>query len=275
MGAGTFSKLVLFGDSDTDGGEGAHGVYELTNKSWPAPPHFKGRFCNGPVWPEYLAPRLEVLYNPEDNFAVGGAETGTTNIAKDKTFENSGILAQVRKYVHARPPAVAPTLFVIWGGGANFLEQEVSVTETVEGAVRDLEACVDLLKAAGARTILLGTQPSMGYSPEMRANNKESFFHHITAQFNDSLARSAERLRQDSSARIMLADIAGRVAEVLAAPQQFGFSNVTDSCFVDGAACAEPDSYLYWDNVHFTTSMHRLVAERFYEAVTAEYAQHS
>lgn len=186
-------------------------------------------------------------------------------------FEDSGILAQVRNYVHSHSPLVAQTLFVIWGGGCNFLEQDISSNETVEQAVKDLEECVNLLMTAGARTILMGTQPSMGYSPEMRANNRESFFHQITAQFNDSLTRSAGRLRQDSSAGIILADIAGLVAEVRADARQFGFSNITDSCFVGGAACEEPNSYLYWDNVHFSTSMHRLLAERFYKAVATEY----
>lgn len=64
MHAPTFSKLVLFGDSHTDGGEGAHGIYERTRKPWLVPPHCKGRFCNGPVWPEYLAPKLKVMYTP-------------------------------------------------------------------------------------------------------------------------------------------------------------------------------------------------------------------
>jgi len=38
-----FSKMVLFGDSDTDGGAGAHGVYTLTEDAWPAAPYVGGR----------------------------------------------------------------------------------------------------------------------------------------------------------------------------------------------------------------------------------------
>jgi hypothetical protein len=32
-------SLILFGDSDTDGGAGAHGVYERSNHAWATPPY--------------------------------------------------------------------------------------------------------------------------------------------------------------------------------------------------------------------------------------------
>lgn len=271
MSIPSFSKLVLFGNSDTDGGEGANGVYELTKKAWPAEPHYKGRFCNGPVWPEYLARKLHVTYDPQDNFAVGGAKTDTTNVLRDDVFENSGILAQVQKYVHIYSQVEAQTLFVLWGGGANFLAQDIAFDETVEQAIKDLQGCVDILTKAGAQTILMGTQPSMGSSPEMRANKREAHFHQLTTQFNDRLSHWVEQLHQQLATRIVLADIAGLAAAAMAQPQQFGFSNSTDSCLVDGIVCQDSDKYLFWDGVHFTTAFHRLLAERFYEALAVGY----
>ena len=67
-----FSHLVLFGDSLTDTGN----YYRLSGGS-PAAPYAGGRFCNGPLWAEYLATSLGMDYQPADNFAVAGATTGT------------------------------------------------------------------------------------------------------------------------------------------------------------------------------------------------------
>ena len=39
-------------------------------------------------------------------------------------------------------------------------------------------------------------------------------------------------------------------------PEAFGLTNVTDACLVLSSAtvCADPDKYLFWDDVHPTTA---------------------
>jgi len=69
-----FSHLMVFGDSLSDTGN----YYRLSAGSPPAP-YASGRFCNGPIWMEYLSADLGMDYQPGDNFAVGGATTGTLN----------------------------------------------------------------------------------------------------------------------------------------------------------------------------------------------------
>jgi phospholipase/lecithinase/hemolysin len=52
---------------------------------------------------------------------------------------------------------------------------------------------------------------------------------------------------------------------ILAAPEAFGLTNVTDSCVtfgvIDGALCKNRDEYLFWDPLHPTRKMHALMAE--------------
>ncbi len=47
-------------------------------------------------------------------------------------------------------------------------------------------------------------------------------------------------------------------------PQAFGFSNATDACITPGvffgAICREPWDYVFWDGIHPTAAMHRIVA---------------
>src|ERR1051325_6177463 len=71
--ADQFKRLIVFGDSLSDNGN----LFALSGNTYPPPPYYLGRFSNGPVWVEDLAERLGV---PLDDFAVGGANTDTTNI---------------------------------------------------------------------------------------------------------------------------------------------------------------------------------------------------
>jgi phospholipase/lecithinase/hemolysin len=69
-----FSAMPAFGDSLTDTGN----FYRLSGGYPPSV-----RFCNGPLWVEYLAADLGMTYRPENNYAVAGATTGTLNSNDD------------------------------------------------------------------------------------------------------------------------------------------------------------------------------------------------
>ncbi|KAF0522130.1 gdsl family lipase [Gigaspora margarita] len=92
-----FNKLITFGDSFTDNGN----VYNLTNKQWPSEINYKGHFCNGKVWAEYLAESLNVEL---EDYAFGGATAdsnfiqGSTGPAKHKV---PGIKQQMEAFIFA------------------------------------------------------------------------------------------------------------------------------------------------------------------------------
>lgn len=82
-----FEGIVVFGDSLSDTGN----FYYISGDTYPvSPPYYNGRFSNGPVWIETLAPLLGVdadfetswLQYPTsaDNFATGGANSGYDDI---------------------------------------------------------------------------------------------------------------------------------------------------------------------------------------------------
>ena len=72
---GSFSSLFVFGDSLSDSGN----AFVPTGGAIPAsPPYLNGRFSNGPIWVEHLAPALGFTFNGATDFAIGGAETGAT-----------------------------------------------------------------------------------------------------------------------------------------------------------------------------------------------------
>src|SRR3954471_10689570 len=69
-----FSAIKVLGDSLSDTGR--------TFNAIGVPPslyYFNGRFSNGPLWVDYLAPSLRLPYQPLDNLSWAGANTGRLN----------------------------------------------------------------------------------------------------------------------------------------------------------------------------------------------------
>src|SRR5881394_3305387 len=91
-----FSHIPTFGDSLSDIGN----FYRLSG-GYPTPPYYQGRFCNGPLWVEYLSADLGMQYKPEDNYAVAGATTGTLNSNDGPGHEFPGLLDEVASFVNA------------------------------------------------------------------------------------------------------------------------------------------------------------------------------
>lgn len=189
-------EIVFFGDSFTDGGVGAHGIYEISGHAIPAsPPYYDGQWCDGPVWVERFARKLGVCYSPAHNFAVGGATTGTSNCAEVgyQVLCGTGMLAQVQGYV-ARNPSVDPSaLHVLWAGGNNINHQGVPTDEIVPRALRDMGQCIRLLSNAGARLVLVVTNPNVGCTPQARMQGKVELWDQLSRDLRNGLVRMVQR----------------------------------------------------------------------------------
>ncbi|HZD32511.1 MAG TPA: PEP-CTERM sorting domain-containing protein, partial [Candidatus Angelobacter sp.] len=53
-------------------------------------------------------------------------------------------------------------------------------------------------------------------------------------------------------------------------PGLFGFTDVTDPCLVGLTPCANPNQYLFWDDLHPTTAADQILAAQFGKAVAPE-----
>src|SRR5687768_7839276 len=89
-----YSTIYVFGASTVDRGRIPELIAEqdpsLHVSFPPSPPYFDGRFSNGPTYVEQLPALLGIPPAPEQNFAVGGAETGDENGADDLLAALSG-----------------------------------------------------------------------------------------------------------------------------------------------------------------------------------------
>jgi phospholipase/lecithinase/hemolysin len=263
--AGPYTDLVVFGDSLSDVGN----VWIITGESLPAPPYYNGRFSNGPVWVEKLAEMLE-LPPPTPSLlggnasAWGGAETGGG-------FSHQGppnLGLQVDAYLSVTDEQADPTaLYVVWAGANDFLAGLEATPQTLDptGWADNVADVVDTLHEAGAAAFLMPNLPPLGSTPRLR--DHQAILDPAVRAFNDRLAlrlRALENSHPDLEVETL--DVYRLFHDVITDPASYGLENVTDAAMTtDGA---DPDKYLFWDDLHPTAAAHALLAHAVPEPST-------
>ncbi|MBD2388460.1 SGNH/GDSL hydrolase family protein [Cylindrospermum sp. FACHB-282] len=254
--AGTISQIYAFGDSLVDNGN----AYELTGGAVPPSEYYyNGHFSNGSVWVEYLANHLGIQ---ETNYAFGGATTGIYNTIKLPTALGTlpGLTQQVQSFVADYPQADENALYVVWAGANDYLG--AGVTNPLE-PVNNLATTVATLASVGAKNFLVANLPDLGNLPATNGSPYSGGLSYLTGLHNSALSQTLNALdQQQPNLNITLFDINSLLSRAIASPAEFGFTNVTDSCFnsVTQTICTNPNEYIFWDAIHPTTYTYKIVA---------------
>ncbi|MEP0856971.1 SGNH/GDSL hydrolase family protein [Trichocoleus sp. DQ-U1] len=283
--AASFDRIYVFGDSLSDTGN----VSNLTGGFSPqSPPYYQGRFSNGPIWVDALANKLGLApalvtelaggANSSNgiNFAFGGATSGTKNVAgplpglqTEIDFFKSGLAV-------TKQPADSEALYIVWAGGNDYLGG--GVTDPTE-PVKNISAAVTSLFKIGARNFLVANLPDLGKAPVGLSGGiaVSNGLNQLTEFHNSGLSYSLGELSKSlDGIKLKSLDINSLFNNVIANKEKFGFTNVTDSCLTNYEGpqdstydiCDNPDSYLFWDNIHPTAAGHKLVADLAFAALT-------
>jgi outer membrane lipase/esterase len=247
--AGSITQIVSFGDSLTDNGN-ALAVYLSNPSAYPAgspvplPPNYTaGRFTDGPdstpaskspglVWVEDLASEIGVaapkpfLASPGGtNFAIGGAQTGTTN-PQDMGNQVGFFLGH--------GTVSSSTLFTFWGG-ANDLFAGGSGKAAADNIFNEIQT----LAFDGGRYFLwLNLAPIEGIGPG-------------ALQFNAEMATDLATLQTEFPTDVFVpVNVAGFI---------LGGAGGLINCTAQQLA-ANPDQCLLWDGVHPTNVAHQDIA---------------
>ena len=282
-----YTSITVFGDSLSDGGNAyayTEAIFGPGNGFPPAP--YAQRFSNGPVAVEQLAANLGLSLTPSllggSNYAYGGAETGSMNylrfnsnpfVAAAFSGSNTGVLAQVADFtsLHSLNPS---SLVVLWAGPNDLfsaLDSSADPVAAMSLALFNLQLAAQQLYLDGARTILMPNMPNIGLTPfglSLGAAASAQLTG-ISVGFNAGLHLLADALNAtDPGLNILEFDTFSLLDSLINNPAAYGFSNVTQPCFNGVAVCANPDSYLFWDSVHPTTSAHQLIGDLFTTTTT-------
>ncbi len=283
--ASEYNSVTFFGDSLTDGGYFSPITQgQLQNAE-------SGQFTTNPdnTWATSFAEQLGDVaiantFNGEqtgNNYAIGGARAGedVSDNSFGVTIPIASANTQVNDYLSNN--SVDPNgLYVVWAG-ANDLsaaaEDPANAQSIVGSAVGSQIASINALKDNGANYILVPNVPDIGLTPRAieqgKAAQDQSTF--ITNQYNQAMLDGVTA----TGANIIPLDTFGLLQQVAAAPEVYGFANVTDracgttsSLLCGRADLVSPDandSYFFADGIHPTGRAHQMVADYATAVVTA------
>jgi phospholipase/lecithinase/hemolysin len=256
----SFTALYVFGDSLSDTGRNPPTGTNASN-------YFNGRYCNGPLWVEYLSTNLGLPYNASNNFAVSGSTT-----------------SNLQSQVAGVPPStnLQSGLFTVVSGGNDFLDSAKSLgtndpawSSMISNAVLNISNAVSTLYTNGAREIMVGNLVNIGQTPSFIGSpaGYSNYVDSKVAVFNTMLASAVTNaMQQHSGLRIYVGDNNLAFAVILSNSASYGFTvtsigaledpNLTNKSFTGPGA-----DYVFWDTVHPTTKVNALTAAAAYEIV--------
>jgi len=121
----------------------------------------------------------------------------------------------------------------------------------------------------GARNFLVANVPNLGLSPAVRMAGPEAAFAAslLVGGYNDGLDSAIYNLGLAlPGAKIRQLDIFGILNDITADPKAFGIRNVESACLTffttTDPVCRKPGKHLYWDGIHPTAKVHRIVSQQ-------------
>jgi len=284
-GAQVFTSVVVFGDSLSDTGNFAHVTNADYGIVYPGPDfnYATGRFTDDTgttpaahtysgVWVEQLAahvsahPAVTDSLDGGTNYAYGDATTAdgysTITVSSGVSITIANMGQQVANYLATKPTPGGAILYVVFGG-SNDLFADSSQSAVAAAAQREANL-VQLLLNAGATNFLVPNLPPLGNTPEYAGTANAATLNTAASQFSSALASDLQTVvsaarAQGISVTIYEPDLYSAFKTLEANPANYGFAN--------GAASAQgldstvnPDTYLFWDDIHPTTGGHLVIA---------------
>lgn len=271
-------NIVVFGDSLSDNGN----FYEYMKHQVPSsPPYYQGRFSNGPVWVEHLV----ASYFPKNtsthllNYAYGGA-TISEQEKEDTVFT---LKEEVNSYLLAHDDKASDeSLFIVWIGANNYLTSPGEIENALHDAYVGVLNNLQRLAEKGAKHVVVFNLPNLGRTPMAIESNTVDFMTYSSREHNKLLSRAVEHLKNKyPEVEWLYYDINQVLDEVMHHMQDYGFTNITESCIdslttditqtsvLKRVASVKPklnqnacDGYLFFDSVHPTASAHKILSEQ-------------
>jgi len=283
--AASIDAIYAFGDSLTDVGN----IYAATGGAAPAAPYVNGQFTNGNVWVQDLASDLGLApLKPSllggTDYAYGTAESGVAafNTSAANT-DLTGATGQLAQYQATHAVADPNALYTIWIG-ANDLSDMLTgqlpsqYAADIGQVVGNIDSAVSTLAAMGAKDFLIVTVPDLGKTPEVLAGGpaESAGASFLTSSFDTALTGGIPGLAATDSVNISLLNTYSLLDTIVANPASYGFTNITQPCltgevnYAGGTPCANPNQYLFWDQLHPTAAGHEIVAGDALALVTPE-----
>lgn len=247
--------------SDTGNYASTHGQSE--------PPFYMNRTTNGPVAGELLAATMGFQVK-SSNHLIGPA-VGTNFAVRDALAGGNGpddLPQQLKAYLEPRGGKADPNaFFFVFNGGNDVIKAVMAPTQAeseqwIDGAVDGLERALRRLIASGAQTIMAPNFIDISVVPALRNTPAAAHAHALSMEYNRKFEAMLARVENDTHFKFIHWDFAGFIQGVINHADEFGFTNITDSCeALKAKGQCDPNHFLYLTDVFPTARAHELMAQ--------------
>lgn len=240
---------------------------------------------NGATWIEqfarnkglagYTRPALRNVGQKARNYAVGGAR------ANDYPCRFN-LPDQLDAFLESGVGVSADTLVVFEMGGNDLRDVLVGAVppEALSAALESIGAAIGELYERGARQFLLMNVPDIGKAPAVQILDSlypgydiADAATYLTDMFNQGLVGLRFQLEYwypDTDVRIF--DVRALLDAIVENPGDYGIEVTDTPCITPNVApykCRDPDTYLFWDGLHPTKAVHKIMSDAAAELLLA------
>lgn len=281
--AGSYDKIVVFGDSLSDSGNLA-GLpeFEFLNDK-----PYQQAFTNGPTAVVKLAKLLGAKeLKPSQylqkkivgtNFAVAGARA-----AGDNPID---LNAQVGAFLLSEGGnAPNNALYILFIGGNDIRDMRdasdiKTVSSVLNKATQNIHNNLSLLIASGAKHIMVVNSADIGSLPETKAlaaQNPKLIWRAslFTQAYNSSLADTVKHIEKQTNVDLVLFDLFTLFNNIIHDSHAFLFTNAKAACYSSVGFDYYPicdksklDTFVYFDEIHPTRRVHDRVGRAMFAVV--------
>ncbi|MBU3090025.1 SGNH/GDSL hydrolase family protein [Clostridium gasigenes] len=280
-----FTQVFAFGDSYSDSGQAKKITAQImasTNRpddAYLKPSdelYWKGRYSNGSTAVEVLAENLDV---PLVNYATGGATTGEKNYSEWMDhLGNTGVLGQIEKFENSLKEGKADPdalYFIFASANDYFLFMDYSLPGTVENvadtAVDNINTAIKRLVTLGAEKFFVVNSSDLSLVPYEITTNRTKSAEDFVKHVNKKLPESIKELQKNSNIKIMMFDLPTISDNIMKNPSKYGLVELDKECQSTypkvKPASVNPEQYYFWDEWHYTSTVHKILGEKMYDKV--------
>jgi outer membrane lipase/esterase len=206
------------------------------------------------------------------NYAVGGARAYENGVDVNLTSQINAF------FVDTQGVAPEDALYVIALGGNDVRDAVAALSidptgsasgEIISSSLITISDSIFALYDSGARKFLIANSPDLSLTPAIQKLDLFSPGASLAAalaslQFNAELDKLLDSLSVVfPDLEIARLDIYQGLHEIVATPDQYGLIDVENACVMPNQppyACEKQDRHLFWDGIHPTKAVHRVLA---------------
>jgi outer membrane lipase/esterase len=157
----------------------------------------------------------------------------------------------------------------------DILGGSLTVTEATADlavAAQDAAGAVNTLASEGAKNFIVTLLYDLGKKPSLSGSATTALATQFTLSYNADLLADISALIPSNGISVHFVDNFALTDAEVNDPAAFGFTDVTDPCYVGpqtggGTVCANPNSFLWWDQNHLTEHGNQILAALALDAI--------